>query len=52
MLAGLGRLGPGQDLWKALEDYVGWENLEERWVGQGSIDPQVLEYLRRQASAG
>ena len=52
MLAGLGRLTAGQDLWKALEEYVGWENLEERWARPGRLDPQVLAYLRRQASNG
>jgi uncharacterized Ntn-hydrolase superfamily protein len=50
ILFGLGKLQPGQDLWKALEDHVGWENLEERWVGPGRLDPKVLEYLRAQAS--
>ena len=52
MLAGLGRLTAGQDLWKALEEYVGWENLEERWARPGRLDAQVLAYLRRQASNG
>ncbi|MDP9343763.1 MAG: DUF1028 domain-containing protein [Actinomycetota bacterium] len=42
----LARLHPGQDLWDALSDYMGWANLEERWVGRGRIDPRVLEYLR------
>jgi uncharacterized Ntn-hydrolase superfamily protein len=49
ILAALGRLEPGQDLWDALSDYMGWENLEERWAGRGRIDPRVLEYLRQQA---
>lgn len=52
MLAGLGRLGAGQDLWEALEAYMGWENLEERWVGRGQLDPKVLDYLRAQAKQG
>lgn len=49
--AKLGRLGwlsPETELWKTLEDYMGWENLEERWVGAGRIDPKVLQYLRKQ----
>lgn len=45
----LGKRAPDQDLWDALFDYMGWENLEERWVGRGRIDPRVLEYLRRHA---
>ncbi|HEY3209557.1 MAG TPA: DUF1028 domain-containing protein [Actinomycetota bacterium] len=47
----LGKLQPGRDMWDDLYDYVAWENLEERWVGKGRIDPEVLAYLRRQASA-
>jgi uncharacterized Ntn-hydrolase superfamily protein len=49
MLAALGRLEAGGDLWASLSDHMGWENLEERWVGPGRIDPKVLDYLRRQA---
>jgi uncharacterized Ntn-hydrolase superfamily protein len=49
LLDALGKRSPDQDLWDALFDYMGWENLEERWVGPGRIDPQVLEYLRRDA---
>jgi uncharacterized Ntn-hydrolase superfamily protein len=49
MLAALGRLKPGRGVWEALFDYMGWENLEERWAGRGRIDPRVLEYLRQQA---
>jgi uncharacterized Ntn-hydrolase superfamily protein len=45
----LGKIEPDADLWEALEDYMGWENLEERWVGPGRIDPKVLAYLREQA---
>jgi uncharacterized Ntn-hydrolase superfamily protein len=44
-----GRRAPSQDVWEALSDYMGWENLEERWAGRGRIDPIVLEYLRRGA---
>jgi uncharacterized Ntn-hydrolase superfamily protein len=47
MLAGLGRRQPDRDLWDDLSDYLGWENLEERWAGRGRIDPRVLDYLRR-----
>ncbi|MBI4260910.1 MAG: DUF1028 domain-containing protein [Actinobacteria bacterium] len=52
MLTGLGRLEPGRDLWDALFDYMGWENLEERWAGRGRIDPRVLDHLRTQAGSG
>jgi uncharacterized Ntn-hydrolase superfamily protein len=49
MLVSLDRLPSGAELWDALSDYMGWENLEERWAGRGRIDPRVLEYLRTQA---
>jgi uncharacterized Ntn-hydrolase superfamily protein len=42
-----GWLERDQDLWTALFHYMNWENLEERWVGHGRIDPTVLEFLRR-----
>jgi uncharacterized Ntn-hydrolase superfamily protein len=42
----LAPLQPGQDLWDALSEYMGWANLEERWVGRGRIDRRVLDYLR------
>jgi uncharacterized Ntn-hydrolase superfamily protein len=45
-----GKLTSGQDVWQALEDHLGWENLEERWAGRGRIDPCVLAYLRDQAA--
>jgi len=48
-LTTLGKLEAGQDPWEALFEYMGWENLEERWVGRDRIDPEVLAYLRRQA---
>ena len=48
-LGALGKLEAGRDLWDALSDYMGWENLEERWAGRGRIDPRVLEYLREAA---
>jgi uncharacterized Ntn-hydrolase superfamily protein len=49
-LTRLGKRRPDRDLWDDLSDYVSWENLEERWVGNGRIDTEVLAYLRRHAS--
>lgn len=49
LLAEVESLKPGGDLWDALFDYMGWENLEERWAGRGRIDPIVLDHLRRHA---
>jgi uncharacterized Ntn-hydrolase superfamily protein len=43
----LGKRAEDRDLWDDLFDYMGWENLEERWAGKGRIDPRVLTYLRR-----
>ncbi|HXJ62374.1 MAG TPA: DUF1028 domain-containing protein [Actinomycetota bacterium] len=51
-LATLGKIDDGAELWPALEDYMGWENLEERWAGPGRIDPRVLAYLRDHAAPG
>lgn len=45
-LRGLGKRAEGRDLWDDLFDYMGWENLEERWADKGRIDPRVLAYLR------
>jgi uncharacterized Ntn-hydrolase superfamily protein len=49
-LRSLGRPGEGVPVWDALWDYMGWENLEERWAGPGRIDPRVLAYLRDHAA--
>lgn len=50
-LTALGWVKTGGDVWDALSDYMGWQNLEERWVGRGRIDPRVLEYLRQDPGA-
>jgi uncharacterized Ntn-hydrolase superfamily protein len=50
LLEKLGVLPAGRDMWDALSDYMGWENLEERWAGRDRIDPTVLEYLQRKAA--
>jgi uncharacterized Ntn-hydrolase superfamily protein len=42
----LGKRDEDRDVWDDLFDYMGWENLEERWAGKGRIDPRVLAYLR------
>jgi uncharacterized Ntn-hydrolase superfamily protein len=44
----LGRLGYDGELDRALGDWSGTENLEERVDGVDKIDPVVLEELRRQ----
>jgi len=51
MLGRLGKIESGQDLWAAMQAYMGWENLEERWAGPGRLDPKVLDYLRQQAGS-
>ncbi len=51
-LTRVGWLDPGHDLWDRLSDYMGWENLEERWAEGGRIDPKVLAYLRAHAESG
>src|ERR671918_337048 len=48
-LTHLGKRSRGKDLWDALFDYMGWENLEVRWVGKGRIDQKVLDYLGQHA---
>ncbi len=39
-------LAPEEDFGRALFGYLGWENLEERWLDAGRIDPAVLAYIR------
>lgn len=45
----LARLGHDGDLGRALADWAGIENLEERVDGAAAIDPVVLEALRAQS---
>jgi uncharacterized Ntn-hydrolase superfamily protein len=52
MLRALDRFDAERGVWDSLSDYLGWENLEERWAGVGKIDPRVLAYLRGHAAAG
>lgn len=37
---------------KALETFAGWENLEERLVGDARVDRHILEALRRRSDSG
>src|SRR5215210_1899063 len=46
----LAQLGYDGELERALPDWAGTENLEERVDGVGRIDPIVLEALRKQSS--
>ena len=41
-------LGPQSGFAQALFAYLGWENLEERWIDEHRIDPAVLAYIREQ----
>jgi len=42
-----GWLRAGGDRDRALQDYLGWENLEERWLDPDHVDPVALAHLRR-----
>lgn len=39
-------LDPGSGFGRAFFAYLGWENLEERWLDENRIDPAVLTYIR------
>jgi uncharacterized Ntn-hydrolase superfamily protein len=39
-------LHPDNDFGTAFFAYLGWENLEERWIDEDHIDPAVLAYIR------
>ena len=36
---------------RAFREWVGVENLEERWWGDARVDPVVLDFLRRRYGA-
>ena len=38
---------PDANFRDALFGYFGWENLEERWIDEGRLDPAVLAYIRK-----
>lgn len=40
-------LNPGSGFGRAFFAYLGWENLEERWLDEHRIDPAVLAYIRQ-----
>ena len=42
-----GWLEEGAALPSALMDFMGWENLEERWADDDHVDPVVLGHLRK-----
>jgi uncharacterized Ntn-hydrolase superfamily protein len=46
ILDSIGWSDPGDSLEDTLQSWLGWHNLEERWVGTGRIDPLVLRELR------
>jgi uncharacterized Ntn-hydrolase superfamily protein len=39
-------LDPGSGFGQAFFAYLGWENLEERWIDEYRVDPAVLAYIR------
>ena len=43
---------PGTPFGAALFAYLGWENLEERWIDADRIDPVVLHYIREHEGEG
>lgn len=43
---------PGTPFGAALFAYLGWENLEERWIDAERIDPVVLHYIREHEGEG
>ena len=51
LLDSLGWWNPGVSLEDNLQDWLGWHNLEERWVGKERIDPVVLGELRKTSTA-
>jgi uncharacterized Ntn-hydrolase superfamily protein len=51
LLHSIGWWDPDETLEDNLQNWLGWHNLEERWVGGGSIDPVVLGELRKASTA-
>jgi uncharacterized Ntn-hydrolase superfamily protein len=50
LLERVGGFEAGRDVWDSLYEYMGWENLEERWAGRERVDRRVLAYLRAHAA--
>jgi uncharacterized Ntn-hydrolase superfamily protein len=51
LLDSIGWWDPGESLVDNLQNWLGWHNLEERWVGEERIDPVVLRELRTISTA-
>jgi uncharacterized Ntn-hydrolase superfamily protein len=51
LLEAIGWWEPGSPLGDNLQNWLGWHNLEERWVGEDLIDPVVLAELRMSSTA-
>ena len=49
ILDSIGWSDPGDSLEERIQSWLGWHNLEERWVGTERIDPVVLRELRSAA---
>ncbi len=49
ILDSIGWSDPGDSLGERIQSWLGWHNLEERWVGTERIDPVVLRELRSAA---
>jgi uncharacterized Ntn-hydrolase superfamily protein len=51
ILDSLGWWDPSESLEDNLEGWLGWHNLEERWMGMERLDPVVLGELRKASNA-
>ena len=51
ILESLGWWKVSQSLEENLQGWLGWHNLEERWVGTERLDPVVLGELRKASNA-
>ena len=49
ILDSIGWSDPNDPLEDKLKSWLGWHNLEERWVGTERIDPVVIRELRSAA---
>ncbi|MGH3668585.1 MAG: hypothetical protein ACRDU7_09850, partial [Acidimicrobiia bacterium] len=51
ILDSIGWWDPGNTLEDNLQGWLGWHNLEERWMGTERLDPVVLGELRSASNA-